>query len=172
MGRVSRSWAASDVAATAASSWILVIVAAFWPGILASAAFWSGILSVATVGTSSWRASPTVGMPPWTTPMPQPQRPSSLPPMVSHFCLFSIVSFVIRANVKQLAYSSIMSASILLHRPDTTSSMGFQTWEDPARVRAMAVAPATTWRCIGVVLCDVSVICMYPVLEAAKIGVI
>jgi hypothetical protein len=46
-------------------------------------------------------------MPPWTTPMPQPQRPSSSPPMVSHLCLLSIVPFVIRENDECLTYSSI-----------------------------------------------------------------
>jgi hypothetical protein len=46
-------------------------------------------------------------MPPWATPMPQSQRPSSLPPTVGHSCLLSIIPFVIRANVECLAYSSI-----------------------------------------------------------------
>jgi hypothetical protein len=51
--------------------------------------------------------APPWGMPPWTTPTPQPQRSSSSPPKVSHLCLLSIVPFVIRANVERLAYSSI-----------------------------------------------------------------
>jgi hypothetical protein len=46
-------------------------------------------------------------MPLWTTSTPQPQRPYSSPPTVSHFCLLSIVPFIIWANVKWLAYSSI-----------------------------------------------------------------
>jgi hypothetical protein len=53
-----------------------------------------------------WPPSPW-GMPPWMTPTPQPQRHSSSPPTVSHSCLHSIVPFIIRANVKCLAYSSI-----------------------------------------------------------------
>jgi hypothetical protein len=75
MGRVSRSRAASDVAATAASSGILVVTAFKW--ILATTAynwpyrpefqhysptFWPRILAVAAaMGTSSWRASPAMG---------------------------------------------------------------------------------------------------------------
>jgi hypothetical protein len=51
--------------------------------------------------------APSWGMPPWMTPMLQPQRPSSSPPMVSHLWLLSIVPFIIRANVERLAYSSI-----------------------------------------------------------------
>jgi hypothetical protein len=51
--------------------------------------------------------APPWGMPPWMIPTPQPQRPSSSPPIVSHLCLLSIVLFIIRANVERLAYSSI-----------------------------------------------------------------
>jgi hypothetical protein len=51
--------------------------------------------------------APPMGIPPWTTPTPQPQRPPSSPLMISHSCLLSIVPFVIRANVERLAYSSI-----------------------------------------------------------------
>jgi hypothetical protein len=46
-------------------------------------------------------------MSPWMTPTLQSQRPFSLPPTVSHLCLFSTVPFVIWANIKRLAYSSI-----------------------------------------------------------------
>jgi hypothetical protein len=41
------------------------------------------------------------------TPMPQPHRPSSSSPTVSHLCLLLIVTSIILANVKRLAYSSI-----------------------------------------------------------------
>jgi hypothetical protein len=47
------------------------------------------------------------GMPPWTAPTPQLQRPSYSPPTVCHLCLLLIVPFVIRTNVKRLAYLSI-----------------------------------------------------------------
>jgi hypothetical protein len=57
-------------------------------------------------GYEYWPPSPW-GMPPWMTPMPQPQRHSSSLPTISHSCLLSIVPFIIRANVKCLAYSSI-----------------------------------------------------------------
>jgi hypothetical protein len=53
------------------------------------------------------REAPLWGMPPWMTPTPQPQWPSSSPPTVSHLCLLSIVPFVIWANVECLAYLSI-----------------------------------------------------------------
>jgi hypothetical protein len=70
MGRVSRSRAASNVAATTASSWIVATTAFKW--ILATIASWPefhhssptfrpGILAAAVVGTSSWRASPVMG---------------------------------------------------------------------------------------------------------------
>jgi hypothetical protein len=73
MGRVSRSRAAFNVAATATSSWILATATSSW--ILATTAFSRpsklefqhssptfklGILAAA-MGTSSWRASPAVG---------------------------------------------------------------------------------------------------------------
>jgi hypothetical protein len=50
-----------------------------------------------------------------------------------------------------------MSSSVLLHRPDPTSSTGFETWEDPARARE--VAPAMTHHrdrvvCLVVSLCE------------------
>jgi hypothetical protein len=124
MGRVSRSRAASDVAATTASSWILAATTSSRPSKPefqhSSPTFWSGILATATVGTSSWRASPAVGMPPWMTPTPQPQRPSS-PPTVSHLCLLSIVPFVIRANIERLAYSSIY----VFKRPSSSAGRDF-----------------------------------------------
>jgi hypothetical protein len=50
--------------------------------------------------------APSWGMP-WMTPMPQPHRPSSSSPTVSHLCLLLIVTSIILANVKRLAYSSI-----------------------------------------------------------------
>jgi hypothetical protein len=46
-------------------------------------------------------------MPPWTTPMPQPQQPFSLPSTISHLLILSIVLFIIQANIEHLAYSSI-----------------------------------------------------------------
>jgi hypothetical protein len=50
-----------------------------------------------------------------------------------------------------------MSSSVILHRPDMTSSTGFQTWDD--LVRAREVAPALTRRhdqvvCLVVSLCE------------------
>jgi hypothetical protein len=57
----------------------------------------------------------------WTTPTPQPQRPSSLTPMVSHSCLLSIVPFIIRANVERLAYSSIS----VFKRPSSSARREF-----------------------------------------------
>jgi hypothetical protein len=72
---VSRSRAASDVATTAASNWILAASTTASNWILAtttsnrpskveflhsSPTFQSGILAVTAVGTSSWRASPAV----------------------------------------------------------------------------------------------------------------
>jgi hypothetical protein len=53
--------------------------------------------------------------------MPQPQRPSSSPPMVSHLCLLSIVPFVIQANVERLAYSSIYTSK----RPSSSAGRDF-----------------------------------------------
>jgi hypothetical protein len=67
---------------------------------------------------------PPWGMPPWTTPTPQPQRPSSSPPMVGHSCLLSIVPFVIRANVERLAYSSIY----VFKHPSSSAKHDFIDW--------------------------------------------
>jgi hypothetical protein len=82
------------------------------------------------------------GMPLWMTPMPQPHRPSSSLPMVSHSCLLSIVLFVIRANVKRLAYSSIY----VFKRP--SSSVGHDFIDGVLNVGGSSeggvVAPATT----------------------------
>jgi hypothetical protein len=65
VGRVSRSWAASDVVATATSSWILAATVSsrpFKPEFQhSSPTFRPGILVAAVVGTSSWRISPAVG---------------------------------------------------------------------------------------------------------------
>jgi hypothetical protein len=71
----------------------------------------------------------TRGMPPWRTPVPQSQWPSYSSPTVSHLCLLSIVPFVIRANVKWLAYSFIyvFKCPSLLTRhdfADTVLNMG------------------------------------------------
>jgi hypothetical protein len=64
MGRVNRSRAASDVAATATSRWILAATASSRPSRLefqySSLTFRAGILA-ADMGTSSWRASRTMG---------------------------------------------------------------------------------------------------------------
>jgi hypothetical protein len=51
-----------------------------------------------------------------------------------------------------------MSSSVLLHRPDATLSTGSQTFEDPARVRA--VAPAST-RHRDRVICFVVSLCQH-----------
>jgi hypothetical protein len=65
VGRVSRSQAASDVATTTVSSWILVATASNRSSRSefqhSSPTFQPGILAATIVGTSSWRASPTVG---------------------------------------------------------------------------------------------------------------
>jgi hypothetical protein len=51
--------------------------------------------------------APLWGMPLLMTLTPQPHRPSSSPPMVSHLCILSIALFVMRANIERLTYSSI-----------------------------------------------------------------
>jgi hypothetical protein len=118
VGRVSHSWAASDVAPTTASSWILAATASSW--ILAdTASSQSSRLefqhSSPPFGQGYWPPPPWAPLaggqaPPWGMPLcttPTPQRPSSSPPMISHLCILLIVPFVIRANVERLAYSSI-----------------------------------------------------------------
>jgi hypothetical protein len=107
MGRVSRSRADFDVAATA-SRWILAATPlAGHPGqssstlpLLLGQKFWPPPWAPLAGGQD-----PPWGMPPWMTSTPH--RPSSSPPMVRHSCLLSIVTFIIRANVERLANSSI-----------------------------------------------------------------
>jgi hypothetical protein len=65
--------------------------------------------------------APPWGMPPWTTSVPQSQRPSYSPPTVRHFCPLSIVTFVIPANVEQLANSSIY----VFKRPSSSAGCDF-----------------------------------------------
>jgi hypothetical protein len=64
VGRVSRSRVASNVAAVTASRWILAATASSRPSRPefqhSSPTFRPRILATATVGTSSWRASPAV----------------------------------------------------------------------------------------------------------------
>jgi hypothetical protein len=134
MGRVSRSRAASDVAATAASRWILAATVFRW--ILTTTASSRPSRSTSTTppppfGHGYWPPPPWApptgghappwGMPPWTTLMPKPRRPSSSPPTVSHSCLHSIVPFVIRANVERFACSSIYG----LKHPSSSTGRDF-----------------------------------------------
>jgi hypothetical protein len=115
MRRVSRSRATFDVATTATSSWILAattssyIVAAIasrWI-LAATASSRSSSLefqhSFPTFGQGYWPPpwapldrgqAPPWGMSSWTTPTPQLYQPS-LPLMVRHLCLLSIVTFII-----------------------------------------------------------------------------
>jgi hypothetical protein len=58
VGRVSRSWAAFDVAATTTSRWILATTDFRW---ILAATFQSEILAAIAMGTCSWRASSDVG---------------------------------------------------------------------------------------------------------------
>jgi hypothetical protein len=62
------------------------------------------------------RHAPPWGMSPRTTLTSQPHQHSSSPPMVSHSCLLSIIPFIIRANAKRLAYTSIS----VFKRPSST----------------------------------------------------
>jgi hypothetical protein len=120
VGRVSRSQAASDVAAaacrwilaTTAFNWILAATASSRPSRLefqhSSLTFQPQILVAAAVGTSSWRASPAMG----NGSVDDTDATATTTfffatDSKSFVCLLSIVPFIIRANVERLAYSSI-----------------------------------------------------------------
>jgi hypothetical protein len=133
VGRVSRSRTYFDVIATTASNWILIVIASRW------------ILAITTsgrpcrpefqhspppLGYGYWPPpwaplaggqAPPWGMSPWTIPTPQPQQLSSSPQIVRHLWLLSIVTFVIRANVEQLANSCIY----VFKRPSSSAGRDF-----------------------------------------------
>jgi hypothetical protein len=139
------------------------------------------------------------GMPPWMTPMPQPQRPSSLPLTVSHLCLLSIVQFIIWANVERLVYSSIYvfkrhsSAgpdfiNRVLNMGGSSEGKGSGTGNDAPSWSSCAICDVFVvkrWLCIVVKTmncrCDICLelnchcfsilsYCMCPVLEAPHPG--
>jgi hypothetical protein len=74
-----------------------------------------------TVDTFSWRASPTVGNAFVDDTDAAAATTKTSPPMVSHLCIHSIVSFIIRANVERLSYSSIYA----FKRPSSSTGHNF-----------------------------------------------
>jgi hypothetical protein len=108
VGRVTRNQADFNVAATATSCWILAATStsqASRPEFQhSSSTFGPGILAI-TMGTFSWRASPIVG----NASMDYTDNAATFfftTDGKTYSCL-SIVTFIIRANIKCLANSSI-----------------------------------------------------------------
>jgi hypothetical protein len=106
-----------------------------------SSTFGPGILAT-DVGTSSWRASPTVGN--------ASVDDTDAATVVTFFFSTDGKTFVptfncYLRNTCQCQMTRLLihlSSSNLLRRPNVTSSMRFSMWEDP--VSAIAVALATT----------------------------
>jgi hypothetical protein len=76
---------------------------------------------------SPWAApargqAPPWGMPSWTTPMLQPQQPSSLPQMVRHLCLLSIVYL---HNMSQCRKTFVPTHPFVFKRPSSSAGYDF-----------------------------------------------
>jgi hypothetical protein len=152
VGRVSRTWAAFVVAATVAfscilaatsSSWILAAIASSWPSrpeFQHSYPTFGLGMPAATVGTSSWRASPAVGN--------ASVDDTDITAIVTFFFTTNGKTFVptfncYLHNTSQCQIICLLihlSSSDLFHWLDAPSSMQFSTWEDPVRVMAVASA--------------------------------